>query len=240
MSDLSDLQAKLGYTFTNPMLALSALTHKSWVQEGGVGPDQERLEFLGDAFLGYAVAKYLYESRENDGPGLLTPKRAAQVQGATLTRVAEKLGLGPMLRLGVGAKAQLALNKKVLEDSMEALIGAVLVDGTEADAQGVIERLLLVDMDLSVEPKSSTSVYNERWSKLFREAPPKASYRFDGPEDSRTWWATVMMPGGRTMESEASRSKAAARLSAHTLALKEWPAEISQEPPSVTDPVAPK
>ncbi len=223
MSDLSDLQTKLGYTFTNPMLALSALTHKSWVQEGGVGPDQERLEFLGDAFLGYAVAKYLYESRENDGPGLLTPKRAAQVQGATLTRVAEKLGLGPMLRLGVGAKSQLALNKKVLEDSMEALIGAVLVDGTEADAQGVIERLLLVDMDLSVEPKSSTSVYNERWSKLFREAPPKAIYRSDGPEDSRTWWATVMMPGGRTTESEASRSKSAARLSAHTLALKEWP-----------------
>jgi hypothetical protein len=98
-----------------------------------------------------------------------------------------------------------------------------LVDGTEADAQGVIERFLLTDMDLSTDPRPSTGVYNERWSKLFREAPPKASYRSDGPEDSRTWWATVMLPGGRTVESEASRSKSAARLSAHTLALKEWP-----------------
>ncbi|MFT6142521.1 MAG: ribonuclease-3 [Myxococcota bacterium] len=228
MSDLAPLEAKLGYTFKNPKLAHRALTHKSWVEEGGEGPHQERLEFLGDAFLGYVIAQHLFDICAEDAADPLTPKRAAQVEGANLKRVAESLGLEALLRVGVEAGKDLGLNNRAMEDTLEALFGAIMTDGSATDARGVIQRLLLNNLDLSTESRHSTSVYNERWSKQFREAPPEIEYRVEGPENSRTYWATVKLPSGKTVEGEASRSKGGARQSAHAAALRKWPSVAAE------------
>ena len=133
----SDLQNRLGVSFNNHKLWELALTHKSFGT-----PNNERLEFLGDAVLGMVVANILFHKFEQVDEHELTLLRAKLVRGDTLAEVARENDLGPHLRIGVGEKRSGGIDRSsILADAMEAIIGAVYLDAGIDAATSVIARL---------------------------------------------------------------------------------------------------
>lgn len=132
------LSARLGVTFARVELALTAITHKSWVNEhkGEGATDNERLEFLGDAVVDLVIAHRLMERFPEAPEGELSKLRALLVNEDGLARVARALGLGELLLLGRGEELSGGREKaSVLADALEAVIGALyLGDGLAAAA----------------------------------------------------------------------------------------------------------
>lgn len=134
MSRPAGLEARLNYRFGDPRLLEQALTHRS------VGPqNNERLEFLGDGVLGCAVADELYARFPQLPEGKLTRLRASLVREETLAEVGRELGVAAFLRLG---DAELAAGEgprpSILADAVEAVIGAVFLDGGYAAARSAV------------------------------------------------------------------------------------------------------
>ena len=125
MSRPAALEERLGHRFARPQLLAQALTHRSF------GPEHnERLEFLGDGVLGCAVAAELYTRFPRLSEGKLTRLRASLVREEALAEVARELGLAPLLKLGEGELAASAEPRpSILADALEALFGAVFLDG---------------------------------------------------------------------------------------------------------------
>jgi ribonuclease III len=132
------LQARLGYRFSDPSLLAQALTHKSFARD-----HNERLEFLGDAVLGYVVAHRLFELEPDVHEDTLSLLRASLVRKETLAEVAREIGLGDHLRLGLGERRSGGHQRaSILADALEAVIGAVHLDGGVVAAGELIVRLL--------------------------------------------------------------------------------------------------
>ena len=134
---LQALQRRLGHHFLRPELLVQALTHRSFGAE-----HNERLEFLGDAVLSLGVSALLYERFAGSDEGDLTRVRAHLVREDSLHRAALSLGLPELLRLSEGeGRGGGAQRPSILADAVEALIGAVFLDGGYAPAQTVVQRL---------------------------------------------------------------------------------------------------
>jgi len=144
-ADLNRLEESLGHRFKDQGLLVQALTHKSYANEtGGELPDNERLEFLGDAVLELIVSNRLFQLFPEEGEGRLSRARAAIVRSTTLAEVAVRLLLGEVIRLGRGEVATGGrLKKSVLSDTVEAVFGAVYSDGGMEAAEGLADRLLV-------------------------------------------------------------------------------------------------
>lgn len=124
VSDLADLERRLGHAFAKPELAHQALTHRSFGT-----PHNERLEFLGDSLLNCAVATLLYEKFPRLPEGDLSRLRAALVNQRALAEVAAQLGLGERMRLGEGELKSGGFRRpSILADALEALLGAIFLD----------------------------------------------------------------------------------------------------------------
>lgn len=131
------MQKALGYRFAQPELLKLALSHRS---RGN--PNNERLEFLGDAVLNMVVAELLYRARPDVPEGDLSRLRARIVRERTLAEVARELDIGDNLSLGPGElKSGGFLRDSILADALEAIIGAVFLDGGFDDARAMVERL---------------------------------------------------------------------------------------------------
>ena len=139
---ISALEERLGYRFRDRALLLRALTHVSYANEQPPEPGNESLAFLGDAVLSLIVAEHLWETAREEPVGVLTPLRAAVVSGENLSRWAERLALGPLLRLGKGEEATGGRSKKsVLATALEAILAVVYLEGGLAAARAVVDRL---------------------------------------------------------------------------------------------------
>ncbi len=135
--DLDRLQDSLGYRFTSPQLLREALTHRSHGT-----PHNERLEFLGDSVLNCIVASELYQRFTALREGELSRLRAHLVRQDSLHRVSQRLSLGTYLRLGEGElKSGGFARPSILADALEALVGAIYIDGGFAAAQAVLRAL---------------------------------------------------------------------------------------------------
>ena len=134
---LDALQQRLGHRFAQPLLLVRALTHRSFSAD-----HNERLEFLGDAVLSAAVSAQLFERFAGSDEGDLTRVRAHLVREESLHRVALALGLPEVLRMSDGeARGGGAQRPSILADALEALIGAVFLDGGFDPAQAMVRRL---------------------------------------------------------------------------------------------------
>ena len=140
-SDGSSLVAVLGYDFADPGLLVKALTHRSWCAENE-GASNERLEFLGDAVLGLVIAEYAFEDQPELPEGQLAKIRASVVSAPALAATAREIGLGKALRLGHGESSSGGSEKEsILADALEAVIGAVYLDGGYQQVRKFIKRL---------------------------------------------------------------------------------------------------
>jgi ribonuclease-3 len=128
-------EAQLRYAFKDTTLLDLALTHRSAAKA-----NNERLEYLGDSFLNYAIARRLFELRRVDSEGDLSRARAALVKEPTLAAIGQRLGVDAHLTLGAGElRTGGAQRAAILADAVEALIGAVLLDGGVTAAEAVVD-----------------------------------------------------------------------------------------------------
>ncbi len=143
------MMEKIGYTFRDPMLLETALTHSSYANEGNRGlKSNERLEFLGDSVLGFITAGYLF-GHESGQEGELTRQRASLVCEKALSAYARKLGLGDCLLLGKGElRGGGAERPSILADAFEAVIAALYLDGGLAVAEAFILPFLKEELAL--------------------------------------------------------------------------------------------
>ena len=128
-------EAQLRYTFKDPSLLDLSLTHRSASKS-----NNERLEYLGDSFLNFAIARRLFDLRPDDSEGDLSRARAALVKEPTLAAIGQHLGVDEHLTLGPGElRSGGAQRAAILADAVEALLGAVLLDGGPAAAEAVVD-----------------------------------------------------------------------------------------------------
>ena len=147
--DLEQLQARIGYSFWRPELLVQALTHRS---HGN--PHNERLEFLGDSVLNCVIALELYRRFARLKEGELSRLRATLVRQDALHQVAQGLALGQFLKLGGGEqRSGGSARPSILADSVEALLGAVFLDGGFGAAQTTTLRIFSTLLD-DLDPKS--------------------------------------------------------------------------------------
>jgi ribonuclease-3 len=146
----------LGYTFRDVTLLTAALTHRSHASEHGllrsaagrIGPDNERLEFLGDAVISLVVAELVWERAPSAREGELSRIRAAVVNEASLAQTAVRMNLGDALRLGRGeSRGGGRTRPSTLADAMEAVFAAVYLDGGYEAARGVVVNALGPNVD---------------------------------------------------------------------------------------------
>lgn len=157
---LGGLQSRLQHSFADAALLQRALTHRSFCAE-----HNERLEFLGDSVLGLAVSHLLFRRLAQMPEGDLSRVRANLVKQDTLHRIAVRLGLPPLLRLGEGeAKSGGSARPSILADALEAVIGAVYLDAGFAPAQALVERLyepVQIDPGLAAASKDAKTELQE-------------------------------------------------------------------------------
>ena len=162
---------RLGYRFADPALLRTALTHRSFGT-----PNNERLEFLGDGILDFVIASLLYQRFPELPEGDLSRLRANLVRQDTLHQLAKSLELGQSLRLGEGElRSGGAERPSILADALEAILGAIYLDGGFEKAAGFIERLYCQEI-ASLKPgspKKDPKTSLQEWLQGRKKALPQ-------------------------------------------------------------------
>ena len=199
MAELDSLQQALSITFKDTAVLEQALVHRSYLNENTDFPlpSNERLEFLGDALIGFAVTERIYLDFPELPEGELTRLRAALVQQETLARLARSLGLGEQLYLGRGEEGSGGRRRpRNLASTFEAVVGAVLVDQGFSTARDLLLRLLGNELQLAREEAKSAD-YKSRLQELVqasRQITP--TYRIvaaTGPEHEPRFTVEVLV-----------------------------------------------
>lgn len=212
MSNPSQLEEKIEYHFRDQALLTRALTHSSRANEEGSKSDgdNERLEFLGDAVLELCSSSFLFRQYPDLTEGELTRLRASLVCEPTLALCAGELGLGAYLLLGKGEEHSGGRERaSVLSDALEALIGAVYLDGGLSEADRLITRWILTDIESKQLFHDSKTILQER---VQAELSERVRYRLleeTGPDHDRRFTVEVQI-GEKSYGRGTGRSKKAA------------------------------
>ncbi len=226
MSELTaaapSVDAALGYTFRDPELARTALAHPSWANEVDGSGGNERLEFLGDAVLGLVIAHELFATHPEWAEGELTRARAALVNQHALAQVARSLGLGGLVLLGRTERRSGGEDKdRVLANCMEALIGAVFLDGGYEAAALFLRRIFASALEAggasgARDPKTAL----QEWAHAkFRATPDYENVADSGTDDDAQRFTVEVRIEGETWGCGTGRSKRSAERAAAEAAL---------------------
>jgi ribonuclease-3 len=209
------LEERIGYRFRTSRLLDEALTHRSFVNEsaGDEVRDNQRLEFYGDAVIGFVVSGLLYERFPSSREGELTRLRASLVDEERLASIAADLDLGSFLRLGRGEdRAGGRRRRSLLADAYEALVAAVCIDGGEAAARGMVERHFLPLLD-SVRGEAGARDYKSLLQEQIQArgaAPPVYRLReCRGPSHAPLFQVEVLVDGRVAAVGEGKSKKEA-------------------------------
>ena len=219
---VSALADRLGHSFADAAPLVLALTHRSWCAEHGEPHSNERLEFLGDSVLGVVVTDHLFSSHPELPEGSLAKIRSVVVSEPTLAAVAADLGVGDALRLGKGEDASGGRSKpSILSDAMEAIIGAVYVDGGIEAARAVVLPLLGERMEAAAAVPGGGDHKSELQELAAHRGAPAPVYEVDddGPDHDKRFFATVSIDGV-VVGSGEGRSKKSAEQQAAQVALR--------------------
>jgi ribonuclease III len=184
--------------FTAPALLETAMSHRSWCAETTGTSSNERLEFLGDAVLGLVVTDHLFRSFPALPEGELAKVRASVVNSETLAELAASLDLGAALLLGKGEDASGGREKpSILADAMEAVFGAVYLDGGWPAAAALVMRLLGDRIEEAAAGPGGQD-YKTRLQELAArrfEQLPHYEVADDGPDHAKRFFASVLVAG---------------------------------------------
>ncbi len=218
-TDLDALADRIGHRFADPSLLQRALAHRSWCAETPGTVSNERLEFLGDAVLGWAIADIVYH-RYDVAEGQLTDLRKSVVNAIALAEVAQQLGLGPHIMLGRGEAAAGGADKpSILSDAFEAVLGAVYLDGGADAAYGMVERLVVPRMPETADAMDQFDQKTQLQELSARAGRGAPVYELTsrGPDHAKSFHATVSIDDEVVGEGDG-RSKKSAEQAAATQA----------------------
>jgi ribonuclease III len=220
--ELQEVEKKLETSFINKSLLNQAFVHSSYGHENNI-PDNERLEFLGDAVLKLVVSEYIYHKFPDRAEGDLTKIRAAVISDETLARIGRDQSLGNYLLLSSNERRTGGTRKKSnLANTFEALIGAVFIDSGIGKSRNFIIEALRAEIEKSsrkgyiIDYKSALQEYSQKrkWQLPFYRVIKET-----GPKHRRVFWMEVKIKG-KKYGTGRGRNKKEAEQRAATQALK--------------------
>lgn len=220
---LKELEKKIGYTFQDPELLKTALMHSSYTNEQHIPKHRcnERLEFLGDAVLELVSSEFLFRRSPKMPEGKLTKLRASMVCEPSLAMCARDIGLGSYLYLGKGEESTGGRHRdSVTSDALEALIGAVYLDGGFTNAKEFIHQFVLTDLENKQLFYDSKTILQEI---VQAGGNGRVSYRLtgeEGPDHDKSFCVEVKI-GDAVFGSGKGRTKKAAEQQAAYQAILE-------------------
>lgn len=193
---LEELEKRIGYQFKDSNLLRQAMTHSSFSNEHRLNrlSSNERLEFLGDAVLEIVTSDYLYEEYPNLPEGDLTKIRASIVCEQTLAFCTREIELGKYLLLGKGEDLTGGRDRNsIVSDAMEALIGAIYLDGGFANAKEFIDRFILSDIEHKQLFYDSKTILQEIVQSEYKEELVYQMIGEEGPDHNKKFIVNAMI-----------------------------------------------
>ncbi|MDI6870320.1 MAG: ribonuclease III [Bacillota bacterium] len=193
---LREWQQKVGLSDVEPGLLRQAFVHRSYAHELDEGPDNERLEFLGDAVLGLVISEQLYRRHPECREGELTRRKAFLVSRRTLAAIAARLEIGPLLQLGHGEEATGGRERaSVLGNALEALIGCLYLHGGYRRAEAFVLQNWQVELEAlgargSTDAKSELQEKTQAW---YGQRPTYVLVKAEGPDHAKRFAVQVVL-----------------------------------------------
>jgi ribonuclease-3 len=213
LNDLKELQTRIEYTFKDESLLVNALTHRSYTSEAGksYNTNNERLEFIGDAYLDAIIGWKLFTIMTEEQEGVLSKVRANVVREESLATVAGNIEIGKYIILGKGEEQGGGREKaSILADAIEALIGAIYIDGGYEEAKRVTLDLFAENIRLAVMGKlykDYKSELQERIQSVYKSEPIIYTIISEkGPDHDKSFTAQVEAMG-RVLGTGMGKSK---------------------------------
>jgi ribonuclease-3 len=219
--DVAECQRRIGHEFRDPSLLLAALTHASGAQHRLAS--NERLEFLGDAILGFLVCEKLYHLFPESLEGDLTRIKSVVVSRETCSRISEQLQLVDFLIVGKGLAVNRPVPTSVLSDLFESVVAAVYLDGGMEAARPIVERLLGPEIEQVVSGAlgSNHKSLLQQWAQRdYGVTPTYEVVEEAGPDHSKSFCVSAQI-GGRRYAPAWGRNKKEAEQRAASNALVE-------------------
>jgi len=210
-----DFQNRIGYRFNDETLLDKAFTHSSYTKEkrGRAGDDNERLEFLGDAFFNAIIGEELFRKAEHLEEGQLTKFRARLVCEKSLAYHGRQIEIGKHVSLGKGEEFIGGRNRDaMIADTLEAVIGAVFLDGGYEAAKGVVLRIFENRIGDAINGKLDNDYKTELQEALQAKGETKIAYtveREEGPEHDKTFHVNLFCNGTLTGKGRGKSKKEA-------------------------------
>lgn len=233
---LEQLEEKLGHTFARKELLMESITHRSFINEhpGCQTDHNERLEFLGDAVLELVVTEFLFNSFDID-EGRLTNLRAALVNAKILAEISNEIGFEPFLLLSKGEQKDAGSKARmyILANAIEAIIGAIYLDGGFSVASDFIHRFVItrikhiIEHQLFLDPKSR---FQEAAQEEAGITPHYDVLTQTGPDHNKKFVVGVFLGTEQIATGEGSSKQEAQEAAARTaLIVKGWDGRASHE-----------
>lgn len=218
MSNLTELQEVIGYHFEREGLLKQAVTHSSYANEKHMKKlsDNERLEFLGDAVLEVVSSEFLFKTYPKLPEGDLTKLRASLVCEPTLALCTREINLGKYLYLGKGENQTGGRNRKsILSDALEAVIGAIYLDGGFEPARAFVHRFILTDIEHKKLFHDSKTILQEVVQGTYKEPLQYELLAEEGPDHDKSFRVAVRIGEKRISEGCGHTKKAAEQEAAY-------------------------
>ena len=209
-----ELENIINYSFKNKSLLDRALTHKSFNNKN----NNEKLEFLGDRDLGLIISKKLLEKYPNENEGIIDKKFANLVNKKTCVKIAKKMNLKRFLYLGASHKSFERSADKIVSDSLEAIVGAIYLDGGLKLSEKFILNFWETYIDKSVITLIDSKTLLQEYSlKKFKILPKYTFFKKTGPQHEPFFKTEVEIPESKKITGEGSSKKKAQQNAASKL-----------------------
>ncbi len=214
IKSIKDLEIILNYNFKDKSLLHKSLTHKSYDNK----KNNEKLEFLGDRVLGLVISKKLLEKYPEENEGIIDKKFANLVNKKTCISIANKINLKKYLYLGTSHKNLESSTDKIMSDSLEAVVGAIFLDGGLKSAEKFIFSLWKTYLDKSVITLIDSKTKLQEYSlKKYKKLPKYTFSKMSGPQHKPLFKTEVQIPGSKKINGIGSSKKKAQQNAAEKL-----------------------